>query len=668
MSQQRNNLIGIPREPQSSQLLVKDEAGSLFIATALSIDEKLSQLNYIEVSVLNVGWDISILLGQHVSCEVFDQISPSRKPVRTFKGVVTSVKTLFDSGNLSCTALVIEPWLALLRYSRHYRVFQNKTTKEIVSEIFNELKFAGKYQINDISKVKREYCLQYNETDLAFVSRLLAQEGVHFYFDRDTDKLILQDAALPFDKADLQTFDHVAHPSGDNPLLMQWAPAFNHHAGTLELAAYDPGNTKLVKAKTKTSYKIAGNHTLIDFRYPQSSIKGDHSDINSALSKREKAQQDSHYSHVNGSTQSYLICSGNYIKLASHQDPEQLGDYLVIGAHHQYLVDEQGKLSNFSDFNCTSMSHPYYPQSQNKPRVSGMHSAVVAGSSAGGESTCDEEGRIRIKFHWDESDGDKTSCWVRVAQSMAGSGYGLQFIPRAGQEVLISFLEGDIDRPVVTGSLYNSQHKAPYAEKETSQSGIKTQLKGDSNELRFDDKKDSEELYLHAAKDYLLEIENDRKLVVKNDLTEDVEGIKKVTVKKDHQEIVEGKQSVTVTKDITFKTDANYSLEASRAIEQEAQEITLTADKTIVLKVGSSEISISSSKIEIKSAQISLKGSSKVDVSGMNVNLNADSALKASGLNAELSGDLSVKVKSGLKADIDGGVMTSVKGIMVKVN
>ncbi|OUS35709.1 hypothetical protein A9R01_06800 ['Osedax' symbiont bacterium Rs2_46_30_T18] len=649
--QQRNNLIGIPREASSSQLLVKDEAGELFIATSVSVTEKLSQLSHIEVAVLNLGMDVSSWLGQHISCQIFDQISPSREPVRVYKGVVTGVKILFDADQGSCIALTVEPWMALLRYSRHYRVFQNKSTQEIVSEIFTELKFSGKYQVKKMPKVKREYCLQYNETDLAFVSRLLAQEGVHFYFERDSDILILQDAALPFDDGHQQDFDYFSLPSGDNPLLNHWAPAFCYHSGVLQLAAYNPASTALVEAESKTKSALPGSHSLTEFRYPHPSISGDFSDINKASSQRSKAQQDSDYSLVNASTESYLICSGNYLKLTSHPDLEQLDDYLVISGRSIYHVDEKGGLSNHTDFDCILSSLPYYPPLLEKPSVSGMHSAVVAGASAG-ESTCDKEGRIRIKFHWDDVAGDKTSCWVRVAQSMAGSGYGLQFIPRAGQEVLVSFLEGDIDRPIVTGSLYNSKHKAPYAEAETTKSGIKTQLKGESNELRFDDKKDSEELYLHAAKDYFLEVKNDRK----------------ITVAKDVDEQVEGEKSVQVKKDISTKTDANYSLDAGKSISEKAQNITLHADKTIVLKVGSSQIEISASKIEIKSSEISIKGTAKVDVTANNVNLKAQIALKAGSANTELSGDIGVKVKGGTMAELSGGAMTTVKGGMVMVN
>ena len=651
--QQRNNLIGIPRQASSSQLLVKNEAGELFIATSVSITEKLSELSHIEVAVLNQGMDVSAWLGQYISCQIFDQISPSREPVRVYKGVVTGVKILFDADQGSCIALTVEPWMALLRYSRHYRVFQNKTTQEIVSEIFTELKFSGKYQVKKMPKVKREYCLQYNETDLAFVCRLLAQEGVHFYVERDSDILILQDAALPFEDADQQNFDYFSLPSGENPLLNHWAPAFRYHAGVLQLAAYNPASTALVEAESKTKSALPGSHSLTYFRYPHPSISGDFSDIKKSSAQRSKAQQDSDYSLVNASTESYLICSGNYLSLTSHSDPKQLGDYLVIGCRSLYHVDEKGRLSSHTGFDCILSSLPYYPALLEKPSVSGMHSAVVAGASASvGESTCDEQGRIRIKFHWDDVSGDKTSCWVRVAQSMAGSGYGLQFIPRSGQEVLISFLEGDIDRPIVTGSLYNNKHKAPYAEAETTKSGIKTQLKGESNELRFDDKKDSEELYLHAAKDYFLEVKNDRMIIVENDVDEKIEGEKSVQVKKD----------------ISTKTDANYSLDAGKDISEKAQNITLHAEKTIILKVGSSEIKISASKIEIKSSEISIKGTAKVDVTANNVNLKAQIALKAGSANTELSGDIGVKVKGGTMAELSGGAMTTIKGGMVMVN
>jgi type VI secretion system secreted protein VgrG len=299
--------------------------------------------------------------------------------------------------------------------------------------------------------------------------------------------------------------------------------------------------------------------------------------------------------------------------------------------------------------------------------VQGLQSAVVAGSTAG-DINQDEQGRVRIQFQWDtDATGDKTSCYVRVAQMLAGSGYGAQFVPRVGQEVLVSFIDGDPDRPIITGSVYNSKNAPPYAEANTTKSGIKTQLSGQSNELYFDDKKDNELLYLHAAKDLTQEVENNQ------------------------TETIKGELSQTVTKAVSVSTEDNYSLSVTKALSEKAKSISIEADDSIELKVGSSKITLSSSSIAIEATNIDVKASSALNLEGTNVTSKATSANKVSGTTTALDatssnsisglsisikadttlsaeGSLSAEFKSGLKATFDGGVMGEVKGAIVKVN
>lgn len=669
---QRKHLKGVAQEPSSSQLIVKDESGTEFVAVDLYVTEKLSSLNCIDVAVISAQSDIASWLGQTVSCQVFDQLASSREAVRSYRGVVTEVEMLrhAEQGKYHCVGLKVEPWFGLLRYSKNYRVFQNQSSQEIVASIFDELGFKDQYTVNSMPRVKREYCLQFNETDFDFVRRILAEEGVHFFFGRDdkSNQLILQDAAKPFSESDKESFDYRSTREGSLPLLKKWRERYNYHAGAISLAGYDDARSQLIKSsEQQSSYKLAGNTKLVEANYPVASISAKYDDLASALLKTRRAQLDSQHHLVDVSADNFLICTGNYINLSSHPDPSQLGDYLVVNSDYEYTTSADQGLSCQLRFSCCAKEHAYYPEQLPKPQIQGMHSATVAGATEG-EPASDDQGRVRVKFHWDHNDGDKTSCWVRVAQSMAGNGYGVQFIPRVGQEVLISFLEADIDRPVVTGSLHNSSHQVLYPEAESTQSGIRTKLEGESNELRFDDKKDSEELYLHAAKDYLLAVENDAIVEVNNDAKEQVTGNKELAVEKD----------------ITTTSEQNYSLTAKESIDGKGKQITFEADDSIVFKVGASEISISSSKIELKSAEVSLKGDTKVAVEGMQVaikgqakvDISSDASvavkatadLKLAGLMAELSGDVSAKVKGAAMAEVSASGMTTVKGGIVMVN
>jgi len=672
LSGQRNNLKGVSRDPQSSQLTMKDESGQNFVLTQLNIKESLSALSLIEATVLTNDLEGSEWLGQYVTCEIFNQLSTSRKAIQRYGGVVVGVESLFGSekDKTHSFLLTVRPWLALLQYSRAYRVFQDQSSQEIVTSIFNELGFKGQYRLNALPSTKREYCLQYNETDYDFVCRILAQEGIHFYFfhDHKSTKLILQDASKPFSSRDKLSFDSEVTKSGTLPVMFDWRPQLGYHAAKLELTSYDPKQTKLVKSPSITSdYPLVGNRKLIDVRYAQASISGQQDDLAKVLAKIKRSQLDSQHKLVNASTEHASINCGQYINLASHIDPSQLGDYLVLSSEYQYHVDASGQLSQTMQLTCCPKDHPFYPTENSKPLIHGIHSAVVSGAKKH-EPSSDNEGRVKIRFHWDDTDGEKTSCWVRVAQLMAGNGYGMQFTPRAGQEVLISFLDGDIDKPVVTGSVYNGKHKVPYADQDTTQSGIKTKLSGEFNELRFDDKKDNEELYLHAAKNYALEVANDISIKVLND----------------SKEAVTGEHTLVVEKDMNASSAKNYTLTVKESILEKAKTITLEAQDTITFKVGSSELVMSSSKIEFKSseitltgdskvlvdgAQVSIKGQSKVDInSSAGITIKATADLKASGLNAELSGTVGAKVKGAAMAEISASGMAVVKGGVVMVN
>lgn len=668
-------------DPESSNIVAKNSQGSSFVLTRLMCQGALSEIPLIEADVLCKDVDADAWLGDEVTCELYKAPGNSRSTERVFTGVVTKVETqsVAEGERYFCYRLSIQPWFALLAYSRSYRVFQEKTTKDIVTSIFDELGFKGQYKIDSMPSSKRQYCLQIDETDLDFIRRLLAEEGVHFSFGKDADSntLILHDAAKPYDKSSKVSLDHEAAPEGSNELVSRWAVQHRYHAASLELSNYDYAQTKLVKSSAKKSkYSISGNTKLADKRYPEPSVTGVMDDLAKALVDCRRAQMDSNYHLVDGETSSVELFAGGYLEMASHRDTGQHGDYLVVSAEHEFTVLEDGAFNQRCRFVCAPSDHLYYPAFIEKPRLYGMQSAIVSGKTDA-EPASDDQGRIRICFHWDtEASGDKTSCWVRVAQSMAGNGYGLQFIPRAGQEVLVSFLDGDPDQPLVTGSLYNSKHKPPYPTTDTTQSGIKTQLKGQSNELRFDDKKDKEQLYLHAAKDMLVEVENDT--------AEKVTGEKSVEVVKDIKVTTDKGYSLTAKEDIVLTTDANYKLTAKEKITGNGKTITFEADDKLELIVGSSKLVMSSSKIELESGTISLSGSSKIELDGGQVaisgsskvdvkssgavNVKATTDFKAAGLNAEMSGSIGATVKGSAKAELSTSGQAVVKGSIVMIN
>lgn len=676
-------------KPEGSNLVAKSSKGTEYVSSRIVYRGSLSEPYTIEVDIYSQETDASAWLGQEFSCSYYDTLGTSRSAEKEFHGIVTEAQVMSagESQRYLKHRLVLQPWFALLEFNKANRVFQEKSTNDIVTSIFSDLGFKGKYSSGSLPSTKRAYCLQFQENDKDFVERLLSEEGIHYYFDIDgkSHKLMLHDASLPFDTSGKVSLDHQLTATTSNEIISTWQPKFEFHTSGIELSNYDYSKTKLTTSKTKTStHKIANSSKLSEVHFPTSSVSGLMDDLADRLAKSRLAQAERNFNRIEGQTNSYDLIPGKYIAVSSHPDKSQQGDYLLTQVEQVFEVDAQNAFQYQGTFECVPKDTGHYPEFIEKPKVNGMQSAVVAGKKAE-EPASDDQGRIRIKFHWDtEASGDKTSCYVRVAQSMAGNGYGVQFIPRAEQEVLVSFIDGDPDQPVVTGTVYNSKHTPPYKTTDTTQSGIKTQLAGKSNELRFDDKKDNEQLYLHAAKDMLTEVENDS--------TTSIIGEQKTTITKDTSITTEKNYNLTATENINQTTKKNFALVATDDISEKGKNITLEADTKIELKVGSSKITITSSEISIESTNVTVDAKSAIKNSAANITHSAKAAFKADGATAAIAGKgsaevtskgtlkldakasltaqgaLSAELKSNLKASLAGSVMSEVKGAIVKIN
>ncbi|MGD8112157.1 type VI secretion system Vgr family protein [Vibrio sp. TRT 17S01] len=652
----------------ASTMSAKDYKNEEHTVTSFQVIDSLSVPFEIVVTLISNSFDLQDQLGQSLTLQRFANQSGNLTKSKTFNGIITEIQHLSIDSNLQYSSyqIILRPWLSLLKYTHGFRVYQNQSTKEIITDVFNSAGFSGQYQLNNLPATKREYCLQYNESDFDFVCRLMAEEGIHFFFQHSDGKhtMLCQDAQSPFDKAEINQFDMVEVPEGKNPLIDRWMPKSCFHGSSIELTSFDYNQTKLISSKPKkTTHSIANASKLTQTHYPPLGINGDRTDLASNLAKRRIELIEQQYQQIIATAKQDAFELGTWFSLANHLDKSQQGDYSVVSIRTQYTESVECDV----EIELIPKSVTHYPQLIEKQRVHGLQSALVAGSSSG-EINQDEQGRVRIQFHWDtETTGDKTSCYVRVAQMMAGNSYGTQFIPRVGQEVLVAFIDGDPDQPIITGSVYNSKNPPPYKESNSTKTGIKTKLYGQSNELYFDDKKDNELLYLHAAKDLTQEVENN------------------------HTETVKGELSQSVTKAINVSTEDNYTLTVTKELSEKAKSITLEADSSIELKVGSSKITLSSSSISIEASNIDIKASSSLNLEGTNVTSKATSANKVSGTTTAIEatssnsikgmsvsvkadttlsaeGSLSAEFKSGLKATFDGGVMGEVKGAIVKVN
>jgi type VI secretion system secreted protein VgrG len=355
-----------------------------------------------------------------------------------------------------------------------------------------------------------------------------------------------------------------------------------------------------------------------------------------------------------GSSNCSTFYAGGFFKLDKHDAKSEQGSYtLLTVAHHasdsSYYTGERGESRYSNQFYCIPSEVHFRPALKHtRPTMKGPQSAIVTGP-AGEEIYIDEFGRIKVQFIWDrEGENDESSsCFLRVMQAWAGNGWGTSFIPRIGHEVIVTFLDGDPDRPIVTGAVYNGENKPPYGSK--TQSGIKTHstkngTAANYNELRFEDKKGSEQVYIHAEKnlDTMVEndetltvdndrtkivnndenstIENDRNKTVNNDQTETIKNNKTIDVGKDHTEAIQANMTISVDKDLKESVRGKYLENVTKEYGLNAKAITMDAEDEIIIKTGSAKIVMKSNgDITLSGKTINIKGSGDVVIKGSKV-------------------------------------------------
>jgi type VI secretion system secreted protein VgrG len=567
----------------------------------------------------------------------------------------------------------VVPWLWFLSLSSDCRVFQNMTVTEIVEQVFRDLGFSD-YRFSCIqTHPKREYCVQYRETHLAFVSRLLEEEGISYFFEHEKSKhmLVIADnvgAVKPapgLEKLSLK----IAHGSGGKAPPAVLALSAEHAVSSGQVTLADHGIDPQKKLEGTSTGKQKGN--LFDFpgRFETREEGG-------RLARLRLEERESLRHLIRARSDSPLVRSGSRLELTDHYRRDLNQQYHVLRVSH---AASQGGIRSGTDatfqyeneFDAVPHAVPYHPpQSTPRPIVHGTQSALVVGPP-GEEIFVDKYGRVKVQFFWDRlgKRDDKSSCWVRVASTWAGKQWGFIQIPRIGQEVIVDFMEGDPDRPIVVGRVYNTEQMPPYdLPANGTRSGLKTRSsKGGGtdafNELRFEDKKDAEEIYLHAQKELNTVVEHDEKHDVQHDRTTTIknndtrtiaEGNDKVTVSKGDQllEITAGGQTVKVksNRKVTIQQgDDELTVSAGNLTTKvSAGKISSQAMQGIELKVGSNSLVIDSSGITIKGMAVKIEGQVKTEVKGMTVKIEGQVQTDIKGLMTSVKGDGMLMVKGGI--------------------
>jgi len=495
--------------------------------------------------------DLAALLGTIVHVTVGEESTAAQRVKhedRYFNGYVTSVSREALLNTKWLYTVELRPWLWLLGKITDCRIFQQKSVPQIVEKVFTDRGFKD-YELRlDETYEPREYCVQYRESDLDFVSRLLEQEGIYYFFEFDAQKhkLILTDKSTrhkprpTYETIECSpTFpDSSAETFGGR--IYDWRPGkgvrtemhdlkdYDFIKPTVKVEGNDPG-TQLVKGATLKNFDYPGGFT--------------ESSIGKQYAKVRMQEQRAHGELRKGVADSHGLAPGYTFTMGRNNDPAQNVEYLTVRAEYSFALTPYEATDLLTakpwkcEFTALESSIQFRPARVTpRPVIAGLQTATVFGASSE-EILTDTYGRIKVQFHWDREGkaNDTGSCFIRTAQMWAGPNWGSQHIPRIGHEVVVSFLEGDPDRPLVVGSVYNGLNLPPFKlpdQKEVSGVKSKSTLNGGTryNELSLDDTKDKEVINLRAQNNMRTVVEKDRYTKVGGDDTEEVEGTQYVSV------------------------------------------------------------------------------------------------------------------------------------------
>jgi type VI secretion system secreted protein VgrG len=425
---------------------------------------------------------------------------------RVYHGCLVEANYVGVRGRFIVYNLIMRPWLWMLSRWHECRIFQQKTVPDIIKEVFQNRGFSDfEFRLHE-SHEKREYCVQYRETDLAFVSRLMEEEGIYYFFEHSQDKhvCVMTDSKAGHRKVQgLEKITWASVTGTDwfvQEYLFDWHSEKRLRTAKVEYNDYDykkPG--KSLKANSQGQAKQKFEFYDHPGNYIDTGL-GEH---------RAKVRQEGEQA-LDGRRYATGDCAqlypGGLVKLEKHPEGSENQEYLVVRTTHSYSTEsyesESTPATSSGAYNgayeLQLKDRPYRaPIVTPRPLVYGMHMAIVTGPS-GEEIYVDEDGRIKVQFFWDRygKKDENSSCWIRVAQLWAGAKWGAQFIPRIGMEVIVTYEEGDPDRPFVIGCLYNGDNEYPYKMPgDKTQSGFKSNSTlnggGGYNEFMFEDKKNN---------------------------------------------------------------------------------------------------------------------------------------------------------------------------------
>lgn len=650
------------REMAISTPLGPDE---LLLASMQGV-EHLGRLYEYRVELLSEKPDIGFgaILGKPVSV----RLDIARSTKRHFHGYVTDFAFTGSAGGLHTYQAVIRPWLWFLTRTSGCRVFQNLNAVDIVKQVFDQPGYSGLVSLRDTLDASRYqprvYCVQYRETDFDFVSRLMEEEGIYYYFEHEADRhtLVLADSPASHNAIDgYGSLPFRADGSQRAPeSVQQWRLGRAIASGKVQLRDYDFERSRTPLAESAQDVRQHDHAGLEQYDYPGRFVT---SAVGAGYARNRLDALQVQGQRVQGAASARNLAVGGLFTLADHPRADQNREYLVVGSEvvldaGGYDGSDSGQASFSCSFSAMSSSQTYRsPHLTPRPVVHGPQTATVVGDGSGDPVWTDKYGRVKVQFHWDREGqrDENSSCWLRVAQTAAGPGSGAVVLPRVGWEVVVGFLDGDPDQPLVIGCVHNDANMPPYtlpdARTQTVFRSHTHQGEG-YNELRFDDKQDAEEIYVQAQRDFkrvvknndvlevgletqdpgdqtikihhdqaseighdrrikvgndqALEVGHDRSIKVENDQQVEIGNDLKVAIANLHELSIDGDETVSVGGNQGIDVGQDQSVSVGGAHKLKGKTCLIEGQTSIELKVGGSSIKIEASKITISAPQISV--------------------------------------------------------------
>src|SRR5690554_3908048 len=610
--------------PQASGLQFTARVGEFssdhFAVVGFALTESLSSLFYGRLELASTDPDVAAgaVLEQPMDLVVWQD----GQPLRRFTGVVNEFAR-GDSGHRRTRyELVIQPPLWRLGLMHNSRIFQTRSTDAIVRTLLEERGIVDTVFDLKRAPAEREYCVQHRESDLAFVERLAAEEGWHYRYQHgsadgaEQPALVIADHHGDAPRLEAAEYNGTAGGSTQQPAVFRFRHEERIRAASVAMKDYTFKNPAYALMHEHSAPDAGHRDDYQHYDYP-GRYKADASGQPFTEARLDALRNNA--STASGESNRPDFSCGAKVVLTEHDNLALNKDWLLTAVTHtgkqpQALGEEggSGPTTYHNTFSAVPADKTWRPLTPHRPLMDGPQIAIVTGPE-GEEIHCDEFGRVKVRFPWDRysENNEHSSAWLRVSQGWAGGQYGFMALPRIGHEVIVSFLDGDPDQPIITGRTYHATNTPPYALPEhKTRTTLKTQThKGEgSNELRFEDEADQEQIYVHAQKDLDLLTEHNRTEVIRNDSHLTVEnnrfshtkGNSHHATDGEHRESIGADYSLTVNGSHHSKQGKNQLVEAGTEIHHKAgMKIVIEAGAEVTLKAGGSFVKVDPSGVTI---------------------------------------------------------------------